>query len=217
MKKILVIAPHPDDEVLGCGGTIAKQVKDGNHVYLCIATKAYLPDWSVLFLRERKKEIELANHILGISKTFFLNLKTVHLDAYPQKKINDDLEQIVKQIEPETVYIPFGGDLNKDHRIIFESALVALRPTCLSTEILCYETLSETEWGINEFFRPNIYVDISKTLNAKIDAMKAYKSEIKRPPHPRSLDSIRVLAQKRGSEANLSFAEAFVLIRKIVH
>lgn len=217
MKKILVIAPHSDDEVLGCGGTIVKQVRQGNMVYLCIATKGYSPDWSLTFLRERKKEIKLASHILGIHNIFFLNLKTVQLDTYPQKKINEDLGKIVRRLKPEIVYVPFGGDLNRDHRIIFESALVALRPICLQTEILCYETLSETEWGVNELFRPNVYVDIGETINVKIEAMKAYKSEIKPPPHPRSLENIRILAQKRGSEANLSFAEAFVLIRKIVH
>ncbi len=119
--------------------------------------------------------------------------------------------------------MPWGGDLNKDHRLIFEAALVAARPVAKNTvkKLLCYETLSETEWGPKygklQFtnFSPNVYEDISNEIKTKIQAMKLYKSELRKYPHPRSLKIIEALARKRGSEAGLKFAEAFMLIREI--
>jgi LmbE family N-acetylglucosaminyl deacetylase len=218
--KILVIAPHPDDEVLGCGGTIAKYKKSGDEVYLCIATRAYRPDWSEEFLRNRPKEIEKSNKILGITKTYFLDYPTAKLDTIPQKELNDSISEIVKKIKPEIVYAPYEGDLSKEHRLIFEAVIVATRPKLGSSvkKLLIYETLSETEWGrafTKKMFIPNVYVDISDTLKEKLEAMKAYKSELKKYPHPRSLEMIEVLAKKRGSEVGLKFAEAFMLIREI--
>jgi len=217
--KILVIATHPDDEVLGCGGTIAKHTKQGDETYLCIVTKGYTPDWSEEFLKKRKNEIEKANKILGIKKTFFLDFPTVKLDTIPQKELNDALSKIVDEVKPEIVYIPHKGDLNKDHRLVFEAVLVAVRPVsrCRIKKLLSYETLSETTWGSPiKDFTPNVYVDISGTLEKKIEAMKAYEGEIKQYPHPRSLEMINILAKMRGSECGLDAAEAFMLIREVV-
>ena len=216
--KVLVIAPHPDDEVLGCGGTIASHNKKGDESFLCVVTKAYTPDWSEDFIKNREQEVAKANKILGIMKTYFLNFPTVKLDTIPQKEINDSIFRIVEAVKPDFVYVPHGGDLNKDHRLIYEAALVAARPvhTHRVKRLLCYETLSETEWGLpSEVFNPNSFVDISDTFEAKIAAMKVYESEIKLYPHPRSLEAIEVLAKKRGAEAGVKFAEAFMLIREI--
>lgn len=217
MRKILVIAPHPDDEVLGCGGTIIKYSKKGDEVYLCIVTKAYSPDWSEEFLKNRPKEIEESNKILGIKKTYFLDFPTAKLDTVPQKELNGSILKIIKEIQPEILYIPHSGDLNKDHRLVFEATLVATRPTVTPVKkILSYETLSETERGaILKPFVPNVYEDITETLNIKIKAMKVYKSELRQSPHPRSLEMIEALAKKRGSEVGFKLAEAFLLIREI--
>jgi LmbE family N-acetylglucosaminyl deacetylase len=216
--KVLVIAPHPDDEVLGCGGTIARYTKRGDKVYLCIVTKAYTPDWSEEFLKNRSKEIGKANKALGIKKTYFLNYPTVKLDTVPQNELNDAISKVVKDGKPDILYIPHKGDLNKDHRLVFKSSLVATRPINHKVKrILSYETLSETEWGQSiEPFIPNVYVDISETLEKKIEAMKAYGSELKQYPHPRSLEVIEALAKKRGSEVGVKSAEAFILIREMV-
>lgn len=216
--RILVIAPHPDDEVLGCGGTIARHVANSDDVFLCIATSAYTPDWSEDFIKNRKIEIENSCRILGINKTYFLNFPTVKLDTIPQKDLNSSFSSILDQINPDIVYIPFKGDLNKDHRLIFEALLVATRPVNSSvSRVLAYEILSETEWGNPiENFTPNSYVDISNTLEKKINSMQAYKSEIRNYPHPRSPDVIRALAIKRGSEAGVKFAEAFMIIREVI-
>ncbi|GAH49951.1 unnamed protein product [marine sediment metagenome] len=215
---VLVIAPHPDDEVLGCGGTIRKYVKLGNDVYVCVVTEAYTPDWSKDYINNRRKEIEKCKQILGVKKYFFLNFPTVKIDTFPQKDLNAKISLVINEVNPDMLFIPHKGDLNMDHRLIFEASLVASRPINHKIKrILSYETVSETEWGqAIEPFIPNVYVDISETINLKKDAMKAYKSELKQYPHPRSLEIIEALAKKRGSEVGLNFAESFVMIREIM-
>ena len=217
MKKILIIAPHPDDEVLGCGGTIAKYSKEGDEVYVCYVTRAYTPDWPEEFIKNRPKEIENSNKILGIKKSYFLNFPSLKIDTFPQKKLVEEISKVINEIKPEILFIPHKGDIQKDHRLVFEASLVAARP--INNKIkrnLSYEVLSESDWGQSiEPFIPNLYIDISETLNQKIESMKAYKSELKNYPHPRSLESIEILAKKRGSEAGLQLAEAFILIREI--
>lgn len=217
--KILVIAPHSDDEVIGCGGTIAKHALGGDEVCLCIVTKGYTPDWSEQFLKKRPKEVKKANKILEIRKTYFLDFPTVKLDTIPQKKLNDSIFKVVTEVKPEIVYMPHKGDLNKDHRLVFEATLVATRPVGEHKvrKTLSYETLSETEWGNPiEAFIPNVFIDISETIERKIEAIKAYESEMRPNPHPRSLEVVDALAKKRGSEVGVKFAEAFVLIKEFV-
>jgi LmbE family N-acetylglucosaminyl deacetylase len=215
--KILVIAPHPDDEVLGCGGTIARHVQKGDQVDLCVVTKAYTPDWSAEFIKNRKNEIINSNKILGIKNTITLDLPTVKLDTLPQKDINKAIGEVVGRIRPDVVYLPHRGDLNSDHRLVFESALVAVRPIKhLVKRVLVYEIPSETEWGEPlAFFSPNAFVDITPFFGKKINAMKAYKSELRQPPHPRSLTKIEALARVRGAAGGLDMAEAFMMIREV--
>jgi N-acetylglucosamine malate deacetylase 1 len=214
--KVLVIAPHPDDEVLGCGGTIKKHSNGGDEVYLCIATKAYVPDWTQEFIDNRKKEIALAGEILGVKETLFLDFPTVKLDTIAQKQINDLIAEIIDKVSPEIIYLPFDGDINRDHKIIFNASMLALRSRfgSLVKKILCYEVISETEWGDKPFV-PNLYIDVTDVIEDKLRAMDCYKSEVRDYPHPRSLESIRVLAQKRGVEARLKMAEAFVIKREL--
>lgn len=216
----MIIAPHPDDEVLGCGGTIAKHVREGNEVYLCIVTKPYPPEWSEEEIDERRKEVFAASKILGIKHLHFLELPTVKLDTIPQKELNDKVAQVIEKVKPQVLYIPHQGDLNKDHQIVFQSVMVAIRPRSDSTlkKVLSYETLSETEWaapGITNAFIPNIYVDISQTLGSKLKAMQEYRRELKRFPHPRSLQAISNLAKLRGSTIGVKAAEAFMLVREL--
>lgn len=218
--KVLVMAPHPDDEVLGCGGTIAKHVSGGDEVYLCIVTKAYPPEWSESEIRERREEVLRVNKILSIKKVYFLDLPTVKLDTIPQKDLNDLITQLVNEIQPEIVYIPHRGDVNRDHRLVFEAAIVATRLGSGSTvkKVLSYETLSETEWAapfVENAFVPNVYVDISETLEIKLKAMAEYKLELKEFPHPRSLEAISALAKVRGATVGIAAAEAFMLIREV--
>ena len=222
--KILVIAPHADDEVLGCGGSIKKHSNQGDEVYLCIVTKAYTPDWNQEFIDNRAKEIARASEILGIKETFFLNFPTVKLDTVPQKDINDALTRLIEKIKPEILYIPHRSDLNRDHQIVFGSALVAARtkPGSSIKKVYSYETLSVTECGnpkidkLDDVFLPNVYVDISDTISDKLRAMECYMSEVKKFPHPRSLKGIIVLSEKRGMEAGFENAEAFMIVKELI-
>ena len=219
MKNILVIAPHPDDEELGCGGTIAKFSKQGHKVQVCYVTKAYTPDWSEELIANRRKETEQANHVLGVKQAYFLDFPTVKLDTIPQKALNDSLFDVVKKTNPEIIFLPHGGDLNKDHRLVFEAGLVAARPghDLNIQKILCYETVSETEWGADmSKFQANVYENIDGFMEAKLRAMQVYKSEVRPFPHPRSAEVLSALAIKRGSEAGLKAAEGFMLIRETV-
>ena len=149
MKNVLVFAPHPDDEVLGCGGTIAFLIKKKYRVNLCLVTESYKPDWTEAFIKNRVEEIRKANRALGIKKVFSLCLPAVKLDTVSQKELNDKLLAIVKKVKPEIILMPHCGDLNIDHRLVAEAALVASRPSKnKSRAVLAYETLSETEWGL---------------------------------------------------------------------
>ena len=217
--KIMVIAPHPDDEVIGAGGTLSRHTRLGDEVHVCVVTKAYAPDWAEATIKARRQEVLAVAEILGIKKIHFLDLPTVKLDTVPQKELNDLISNCIDNVKPQIVYTPHGGDLNKDHRLVFESTMVATRPIpgCPVKKVLCYELLSSTEWGntLNYgTFTPNFYVDIADTLDTKLKAMAAYKTELKEPPHPRSLKAISILASLRGLNVGIAAAEAFRLIRE---
>ena len=218
--NVLVIAPHPDDETIGAGGTIAKHVANGDDVYLCIVTRAYSPDWHEEVIKEKRKEVLEVSKILGIKKTYFLNLPTVKLDTIPQKELNDHIFGIINKVQPQIVYTTHRGDINKDHRLVFDATMVATRPIPGRSvkKVLSYELLSSTEWTSSlpeRIFVPNVYVDISDTLKDKVKAFSLYKSEVKEYPHPRSLEAISIFAKKRGTEVGLKAAEAFILLKEI--
>jgi len=216
--KVLVIAPHPDDEVLGCGGTIARLSRRGDEVHRLIVTDVYEPDWSKAYRSQKAKEIRAAGKILGIRETVSLGFPTVRLDTVPQKDLNDAFTRVVQEVMPDLALIPHRGDLNRDHRVVFESALVALRPgSGHIRRILSYEVPSETEWGSAIVpFVPDVYSDITATIGDKLRAMETYRTEAKEPPHPRSAEALRALARRRGSEILVPCAEAFSLVREIM-
>lgn len=212
--KILVIGAHPDDEVLGVGGTICKHVSDGDDVYVCIVTKAYEPQWSKEYIEKKIQEQKQVDNLLNIKKRFNLDFPTVKLNTLPHGELNKMVTNVVRDVNPDVVYTHFEGDLNYDHSLIYRSTLVATRPPN-KIKLFSYEVLSETEWGI-KLLKPNIWVDIKEFLNKKIEVFQKYKSEIKDFPHPRSIEGIKVLATKRGMEVCLEYAEAFKLIREIL-
>lgn len=214
--KILIIAPHGDDEVLSCGGTISKYIENGDSVFLCIVTKPWLPKWSQEYIDNRKIETKNSCEELGIKYSICLGINTTTLDTIPISEISEKITTIVKEINPDVLYIPFYGDMHKDHRIIFEACLVASRPfKNRIKKILCYETITETECGISPF-NPNIYIDITNYIEKKVNAMKCYGSELFQPPNRRSIEGIITLAKNRGYEVNTNYAEAFVLIRELL-
>lgn len=214
-ERVLVIEAHPDDAVLGCGGTIVRYIHGGTEVYLCLATRAYTPDWSPEYVANQMKELEASNRILGVKKTFYLDFPAARLDTVPQKVLNDTLWQVINELKPPLIYVNDGDDLNADHRLLFESALVATRPiNGYIKRVLSYST---SEWGqIRAPFSPSVYVNITGTFDCKIKAMQCFASEIRPYPHPRSPEIIKALAEKRGSEAGVALAEAFRLIREVI-
>ncbi|MCK4270317.1 MAG: PIG-L family deacetylase [Methanogenium sp.] len=217
-KKILIVVPYPDDGTLGYGGTIAKHVLSGDHVTLCIVTTAYKPERSDEYLEMRNKRITKVVEVLRINNVIELGYHTEKLDIIPQKKIAESLIKVINEVQPDIAYILFKGVLHRDYRVIFESALVAMRPVnCTVKKILASETLSETEWSQSIApFIPNVYCDIAETFLKKIEALKAYKTLLKEFTHPRSLEALEAAAKKRGSEIGLRSAEAFSLVREVV-
>lgn len=211
--KILILASHPDDEVLGVGGTIAKHVSSGDDVYVCIVTSTYKPVWSDKYRKQKLQEQKEVDFFLGIKKRFHLNFPTVKLNTIPHGELNKKITQVVDEINPDIVYTHFEHDVNYDHTLVFQAALVTTRPP-KKIKLLCYETLSETEWG-SVSFQPNMWVDISGLLDKKINAFEIYKSEVREFPHPRSAKGIEFLAGKRGSEICVDCAEAFMMIRDV--
>ena len=212
--RVLVIAAHPDDEVLGVGGAICKHVEDGDDVYVCIVTKAYEPKWSLEYMENKEKEQREVDIVLGIKKRYNLDLPTIKLNTLPYGDLNEKITAVVDDVNPCIVYTHFESDLNYDHTLIFRASMVAARPP-KRIKLMCYETLSETEWG-NRSFQPNIWIDIKKYLRKKIQAFEIYSSEVKPYPHPRSQQGIELLGKKRGTETCLECAEAFVLIRDVM-
>lgn len=221
-SKILIIAAHPDDEVLGCGGTIANLAKEGQSIYCLFLGRGKASRYSGKTSRVKKeqkvleKEAKKSAKILGISKIFFENFPDQQYDTIPFINLVKAIEKIKEEIKPEIIFTHHSGDLNLDHQIVFRTVVTASRP--LENEpvrkIYSFETSSSSEWG-KEAFSPNVFVDIKKTFEKKLKALKAYRSELREFPHPRSLKSVENLAKIRGAEAGIELAEAFELIREI--
>lgn len=218
--KVLVIAPHPDDEVLGCGGTIAKHVASGNEVYVCIVTKGMEPLFSKDQVDAVREECRKANEMLGVKEVVFLDFPAAMLEEVPRYKLNDAISNAIQTIKPEEVYIPHRGDMQLDHKMIVDASMVALRPKYkhVVKRIYAYETLSETGWDIpNETnaFIPNAYNDITDSLESKIEAMKCYESQLADYPNARSIGAVKALAMYRGSTVSVKAAESFSLVREL--
>ena len=218
--NILVVCAHPDDEIFGIGGTIAKHTSKGDKVYTLILGEGKTSRGATekQELDELKKESLEANKVLGVKEVFFEDLPDNKFDSVPLLDIIKKVESYIEKIDPEIVYTHYGDDLNIDHKLIFQAVLTAARPLPGSRIKLLavFETLSSTEWAEDEkTFVPNFYSEISNNLDKKLDAMSKYKSELREFPHPRSLEGIKILAKKRGVEAGVKAVEALKIIREI--
>lgn len=225
-KKILVVAAHPDDEVLGCGGTIAKHVLNGDDVFTLIIgdgiTSRYseneLYDESVCNQVDKiKSDCIQAAKIMGVKNTKVMGNHCCRFDQLPILNITKEIEQQIFEIKPDIIYSHGPFDVNNDHSIVFKAILAATRPTSkfIVKKVLAFEVLSSTEWNFYSSFKPNVYEDISYTIDTKKAAMMAYTSEIQDVPSPRSIEAITTLAKKRGYEVGMNYVEAFELIREI--
>ena len=210
-KKVLVVAAHPDDEILGVAGTLFKHKEAGDDIYMCILTKAYEPEWTKEDMQKKIVEQKQVDKLLGVKKRFNLDFPTVKLNTIPHGEINRRVAEVVDEIQPDILYTHFEDDVNYDHTIAFRSCMVATRPP-RKIKLLCFETLSATEWGTRAF-HPNYWVDIRDYITKKIEIFNIYSAEVQQYPYPRSPEGIEILAKNRGAQVCDEYAEAFMIVR----
>lgn len=225
MKKVLVIAAHPDDEILGVGGTILKHTKSGDECFAIILGEGMTSRYCKRELADSNKVEKLhentykAAEFVGYKKVYIENLPDNRFDSVPLLDIIKIIERYIEDIKPDIIYTHFGRDLNIDHQKTYEAVLTATRPIGdeYAKEIYAFETVSSTEWnfGNSSNFNPNYFVDVTETLNGKLKAMECYKSEIREFPHPRSNKNLEASALKWGSVISRRYAEAFEVVRII--
>ena len=220
--RVLIVAPHCDDEVLGCGGTIKFLADKGLDITLYIVTghgDGIHPIWPKDLWDTIHNECENSSSYLGIKKTIYGNLPAVCLPDLPIYKVNEEIKSLLSQIKPTVIFMPWKGDMHKDHEIINYALSVNLRPYLPINKsvrlVLSYEVLSETNLPIEPSnfsqFTPNFYIDISKYIKYKLRAMEFYQSQLTNSSSPRSIEAIKALAKLRGVHINKEFAEAFIL------
>lgn len=212
--KVLVIAPHPDDETIGAGGTIARHVAQGDEIYLCLITLGYTPTEEAQVIARR--QIDAARRVLGIQEVFSYGFPPLGLNTVPHIDLCTALQKVVDQVRPEIVYTSPVNDVNQDHRVVHRCSLVATRalPGCPVRRVLSYELATTTRFGAG--FAPNTFIDISPYLGKKLEAMKCYETELRAYPHPRSLKGVRMFAEERGLSVGVQAAECFRLIREVI-
>ena len=217
--KIIVIAPHPDDEVLGVGGTLLRRKAEGATIaWLIVTTITADTGWSEEKIRQRADEIKRVTALFGFDSVFELNFPTIQLDQVPMSDLVAAISNVFKKFEPEEVFVPHPADVHTDHRMVFDAVASCTKwfryPSV--KRVLAYETLSETDFGLgtSQGFRPNVFVNIEPYLDDKIRAMDIYASEIGEFPFPRSHEAIQALAILRGAASGFKAAEAFELLRE---
>lgn len=219
-KNILIIAPHPDDEVLGCGGTIKKLSTQNNDVYVLIVSRGKKGMYSEEGIQRVRQEALTAHNMLGVKETRFFDFPAPELDLVSTSVISSAISEVISEFKADTIYVPHSGDIHHDHKAVFNAALVAARPVngCSVKQIYAYETLSETEWAAptsNEAFIPTRFVNISDFFQLKIEAFKCFKTQLREFPNSRSLKAIEALSNFRGCTVGFTHAEAFMTIRTI--
>lgn len=222
--NILVIAAHPDDEVLGCGGTMYKHALNGDNVTVVYVSDGYMVDYNDNEFRNIKRQhAQESCDILNVKNVIFLGYEGARLELVSNSKINAHISKIIAQEESDIVYTHHWGDLNRDHLVVFEAAIVGCRPHRHNkkrvVEVLSYEVLSSSEWSGKvgeDFFTPTKYNILStEMIQNKLKAFKCYETEQCNYPHPRSVESVENLAKYRGSNINTQYAEAFAIVRSI--
>ena len=219
-KRILVVAPHPDDETLGVGGTIAKYSAQGDEVFVLMVSGHLPPIYSLKAYEETVSEAYSAFSVLGVEKSEFLEIPATMIGNQPLHEVNARISKVVNDFNPHIVLCPYP-DRHIDHRLVFDSVMVATRPVGVGKDIkivAAYETLSETHWNaphIEPNFTPNWVVDISDHISKKLNALECYKSQISEFPGPRSIEAVEALAKFRGTQAGFGYGEGLHIVRMI--
>jgi len=215
-KQVLVIAAHPDDELLGCGGTLALHARNGDSVTTLIVCEGE----SLRYGKEGTNQLAATNRaaaMVGIKETRLLGFPDQKLDTFTLTEIIRPLESAVLEIRPSIVYCQYGGDINRDHELLFRASLVAIRPVVEFIQaVYTFDTASSTEWAYPRSFVPDTWVDIAETLEIKLNAMACYESEVRKYPHPRSLKSLEYRARAWGNHCCLEAAEVFMTVRRVL-
>jgi len=221
MNNVLVVAPHPDDETLGVGGTLLKHISRGDKLHWLIMTHPKDNDhFSQQFVEERDRQIEMVANSYPFATHHVLDFKAAMLDSYDLSQLVGAVGKVISDIQPNIVYIPFGGDIHSDHKITFDVLLSCTKRFRFPfiKEILSYETLSETDQSPASgalIFSPTVYVDITDFLQQKLEIFLKYKTEVADHPFPRSIENISALATYRGGQVFVKNAEAFMLLRLV--
>jgi len=219
--RTIIIAPHPDDEILGAAGTILRRKAEGSKVaWLVVTSVSEAGGWSAQKVKDRQAEIQLVSKFFDFDEVFSLDFPTTKLDSMPMSDLVTKMSHVFKSWEPSEVFIPHRSDVHTDHRMVFDAAASCVKwfryPSV--KRVLAYETLSETEFhlGHEDLFCPNVFVDINPYLARKLDVMKIYASEMAEFPFPRSIKAIESLAFLRGASSGFEAAEAFQLLRELI-
>lgn len=218
MNTVLVVAVHPDDETLGCGGTLLKHRANADKIHWLICTQT---NPNEEFYQIRKKEIKKVSLMYDFSSVHKLKLNSMEVDKYSMSELISKLSKIINKIRPNIIYLPFKADVHSDHRKIFEASYSCTKSFRYPfiKKVYMMETLSETEFAPStkeDSFIPNVFVDISNYMEQKIEIMKIYKSEISNHPFPRSEINIRALGTYRGSICGCQYAESFMLLKELL-
>ena len=224
--RILVVAAHPDDEVLGCGGTIARLVKEGHEISVGTLGEGVTSRYDGQYTESQSEKETLHDNcrkaagLLNVKNLFLHNLPDNRFDTVPLLDIIKIVEKLIGQIKPAVICTHSPGDLNIDHVLTHRAVITAARPisSCPVKDIYAFEVVSSSEWAFQQFepvFKPNVFVDISETIDKKIKAMQMYESEARVFPHPRSPEALKFAARRWGSAVGCEYAEAFELIRSI--
>ncbi|PIS09207.1 GlcNAc-PI de-N-acetylase [Candidatus Beckwithbacteria bacterium CG10_big_fil_rev_8_21_14_0_10_34_10] len=223
-NRILIVVAHPDDEILGCGGTIARLVKEGYEAHTLILGEGITArdvkrnvNKSKKEIGELKKQTQKANKIIGVKEVFFYDFPDNRFDTVALLDIVKVIKKIKKKIKPEIIFTHYEKDLNIDHKITYKAVITANRPIKgeIVKKIYSFEVLSSTEWNYPLSFSPDVFFDISETMDLKLKAMAKYKSELREYFHPRSLKGIKITAELWGLKTGCKLVEAFKLVREI--
>ncbi|WFE67931.1 PIG-L family deacetylase [Thiomicrospira sp. R3] len=220
-ENVLVVALHPDDETLGCGGALLKHKANGDEIHWMICTEIKEEDgFSAQRVASRNEEIEEVAGMYGFDGVHRLGLSTMKVDEYTVSELVTSVSSVINKVKPTILYLPFKSDVHSDHRVMFEAVYSCTKSFCYPfiRKIYMMETLSETDFALStkeDSFVPNVFVDVSDYLMQKLDIMRIYESEIAEHPFPRSLRNIEALATLRGATAGCEYAESFMLLKEI--
>lgn len=220
--NVLAVSTHPDDETLGCGGTLLRHTAEGDDIHWLIGTETHVPEWPADLVERKAQEVHRVADAYSMTSVHKLGHPTTELDTVPQGHLIDDLQDVLEEVQPDVVYSMWGGDVHGDHGALYDALASVLKSFYMQkygvSKVLCYETLSSTDAGDPtraSRFIPQIYSDITGHLDEKIDIMQMFETEIQKDPLPRGPSAIEALARRRGATVGVEHAEAFMLVREV--